>query len=329
MAATVRAARRRDRIAISAPRDFELIDSHAVAPEAARLIAPLPYCLDLPGRRAIYVGGIESQAAQAAPFYYLHLRRHARRALSAPWETLPLAARPDGAPIFLFSPGRCGSTLLSRLLSAAGVANVSEPDFYTQATSAACASRLNPLRARMRMAVAAMGADLAAALDPARAPVVKLRAESCRAPDLLVGPNERRTLFMTRDFEAWARSNTRAFRNPAAKSVRKYLTALRCAAWLRQNSDCHVVRYEDLLADPAAVAGALGRFVGCTIPPAAVASTMTEDSQDDTPLEKGGRIDRPGWERRFDQTMALWNSAKVKGICDRLGDGATGRGTRE
>ena len=44
------------------------------------------------------------------------------------------------APILLFSPGRCGSTLLSQLLFDGGISNVSEPDFYTQLTSVAGAS---------------------------------------------------------------------------------------------------------------------------------------------------------------------------------------------
>ncbi len=32
---------------------------------------------------------------------------------------------------------------------------------------------------------------------------------------------------------------------------------------------------------------------------------MNEDSQDGTPLRRGARPDLPGWERRFDETMAL------------------------
>ncbi len=326
IASSVRTARRIDRIAIAAPDDFVVCGRHRIAREQAADVAPLPYCLDIPRGRALYVGGVDIHGAQTAPFYYLHLRRSARCVVSAPWEALPLNGADRSAPIFLFSPGRCGSTLVSRLLSAAGAPNVSEPDYYTQATSAVCASRFNPWRERVRQVVAAMGSDLAAALGAAQPPVVKLRAESCRAPDLLVAPTERRTLFMTRDFESWARSNARAFRNPAAKSVRKFLTALRCAAWLRANSDCLVLAYDDLMADPSGVAAGLGRFLGREIPATAVLSTMKEDSQDDTPLRKGGRVDRPGWERQFDETMALWNSAKVGTLRDRLaaGEGRAG-----
>jgi hypothetical protein len=270
----------------------------------------LPYCLDFLRLRAIYVGGVDAKAAQAAPFYYLYLRRNAKRVVSVPWEHGALVG--GRAPIFLFSPGRCGSTLLSRILSGAGIANVSEPDFFTQATTAIAASPFNPLRPAIGAVGAAMGADLAAALDPAQSPVVKLRAESCRAPQLLVQPSERRTIFMTRRFEAWARSNGRAFRNAPGKSVRKYLTALSGYAWLKANSACHVVHYENLLAEPLQDTAALARFLGRGIAGSVVASVMKEDSQQDTPLMRGARPDLPGWERRFDATMALWNSARVR-----------------
>ncbi|MEI9991596.1 MAG: hypothetical protein WDM86_16320 [Rhizomicrobium sp.] len=315
--AEIKTARRTDRIAISTPGDF--LTSTIRPFDRAGADGLLPYCLDFLRRRSVYVGGVDGEGAQAAPFYYLYLRRNATRVVSVPWESGALAPGEARAPIFLFSPGRCGSTLLSRLLFEAGIANVSEPDFYTQATTALCASPFNPFRAMVAEAAAAMGADLAAALDPVRPPVVKLRAESCRAPDLLVRPQERRTIFMTRGFEAWARSNGRAFRNGAQKSVRKYLTAMSGYAWAKRNGTCHVIHYERLLADPPAEAAALAAFLGRGISAEAVASSMKEDSQKDTPLRRGARSDLPGWERRFDATMVLWNSAKVRRARDGLG----------
>lgn len=319
LAGQVRAARRTDRISISTPGDFQLASKRSIARAEAAQAGLLPYCLDFLRRRSLYVGGVDARAAQAAPFYYLYLRREARSLVSVPWEMGPLAEGVARAPVFLFSPGRCGSTLLSRILSAAGLPNVSEPDFYTQATSALCASPFNPLRATVQKAVWNLGADLAAALDPVQSPVVKLRAESCRAPQLLLQPCERRTIFITRGFESWARSNGRAFRNGARKAVRKYLLAMTCHGYLEQNSDCHLLRYEDLQTQPLIATQALARFLGRDISAAAVTATMKEDSQEGTPLALGARPDSPGWEKRFDETMALWNSATVKGVRDRLG----------
>jgi hypothetical protein len=318
MSAAVREARHTGRISISGPGDFTLGPLQPLDRAAVTQDPLLPYCLDFLHRRALYVAGIDPKGAQDAPFYYLYLRRNARRVVFVPWEAGPLASGVARAPVFLFSPGRCGSTLLARILSAGGTANVSEPDFYTQLTGALCASPYNPWRPQIQAAVAAMGTDLAAALDPRQSPVVKLRAESCRAPELLLQSREPRTLFMTRGFEAWARSNGRAFGNPARKTVGKYLRAMTCYAWQKRHSDCHLVRYEDLLAAPLPATQALARFLGRDIAADTVTATMKEDSQDGTPLGQGARPDKPGWERRFDETMALWNSATLRRARDRL-----------
>jgi hypothetical protein len=268
-------------------------------------------------RRSVYVGGVDPKGAQSAPFYYLHLRRNARAVVSVPWERGRLSGDPVPEPVFLFSPGRCGSTLLSRILSAAGTPNVSEPDFYTQLTAGAVASALNPFRRMIQSAVSNMGADLIAVAGQPL--VVKLRAESCRAPALLLRSSEQRTIFMTRDFESWARSNGRAFRNGPRKSVGKYMRALTAYAWLKKNSRCHLVRYEDLLAHATTTMGELEKFLDQTISPAGVAATMNEDSQTGTPLEQGARGDLFGWEKRFADTMALWDSDKLKRARDGLG----------
>lgn len=314
--ARVRTRHRTDRIAIATLGDFALDTAQPIARDAAVQLNPLPYCLDFARRRFIYATGVDAVEAQRAPFYYLHLRRTAQSVLSIPWEGGDLHCGAEKVPIFLFSPGRCGSTLLSRILADANCPNVSEPDFYTQATAAFWSSPLNPLREKVRDAVADMGSDLCMVIGDAT--VVKLRAESCRAPGMLIQPKEKRTLFMARGFESWARSNIRAFRNPPGKTVGKYLRALTAYAWLKRNTDVHLVRYEDLLADSAATVGALGRFLGRAIPADVARTSMTEDSQGGTPLEQGARGDLPGWERRFDATMALWNSARLKKARDRL-----------
>ena len=317
--ARVRTVRRADRISISAPGDFSLYAAEANDDPRGATGPLLPYCADILRGRSLYVGGADPKGVQTAPFYYLHLRRNARSIISVPWERGRLYESPARVPIFLFSPGRCGSTLLSRILSDAGAPNVSEPDFYTQLTTAAVASDFNPFRQAIQRAVANMGSDLALMLSPARPPVVKLRAESCRAPGLLVRASERRTLFMTRQFESWARSNGRAFRNGPKKSVGKYMRAISAYAWLKRNSDCHLVHYEDLLEDASTTMAKLGAFIDHTISPSNVAATMKEDSQGGTPLEQGIRADRPGWEKRFEGAMALWNSDNVKRARDRLG----------
>ena len=314
----IRAARRKDRISIAAPSDFVRDATREVSVAESRATPLLPYCLDFVRRRALYVGGVDPRGAQEAPFYYLHLRRTARTVFSVPWECGAVRGTTARSPIFMFSPGRCGSTLLSHILFEAGIANVSEPDFYTQATSQVAASALNPFRSAMRTTLLSMGHDLCDALSKSGPTVAKLRAESCRAPELLLAASERRTVFMTRGFEDWVRSTGRAFRNGPRKMVRKYLTALSGHDYLRQNSDCHLVRYEELIADPSATVEKLAHFLQAAITPEAVAAAMKKDSQEGTPLAQGTRGDAPGWEERLEKTLALWNSDRVKRLRSRF-----------
>ena len=315
----VLSSRRTDRISIASRDDFVVGAAERVSMAIARQSQLLPYCLDFARWRTVFVGGVDLKEAQQAPFYYLHLRRTARSIVTVPWGRGALYEGPARAPIFVFSPGRCGSTLLSRILIESGVANVSEPDFYTQATSAFFSSPINPVRNLVQQVTANMGSDLCSLLAPCGALVAKLRAEACRAPRLLLQKQEQRTLFMTRDFEGWARSTGRAFRNGPRKAVNKYLTAMTCYKHLLNNSDCHLLRYEDLVAEPSRVCRSLGQFLNVEISPEAVFSAMATDSQQGTPLEQGARGGDEIAEQRVQKTLDLWNSNKVRRIRDRLG----------
>ena len=124
---------------------------------------------------------------------------------------------------------------------------------------------------------------------------------------------------MTLEFESWARSNVRTFRNGLGKTVRKYLSALAGYDHLRQNSDCLLLRYEDLMRDAAAFGRRLGAFLNAEIPVETIASAMKKDSQEGTPLAQGVRADPPDWEERLEKTLSLWNSDKVKRMRGRFG----------
>ena len=304
-------ARRTDRIAIACSNDF-VRGSALDAPD--ELCGLLPYCLDFVQARAIYVAGIDAGAASAAPFYYLHLRRNARSLVSVPIEHGRLGDGAQAEPVFVFSPGRCGSTLLSRILNAAGIASPSEPDFYTQMSSVLWSSPCNPLRAPYCRAMWNMSADLCAAVG--NAPVIKLRAECCRAPGLFVRAPQAKTIMMMRSFEDWAPSTARVFAPNPGKAVRKYLRAVRCHAWLAANSRCHTLVYQGLIGDTAATAAGLAHFLEAPVRTEALRAAMAVNAQKDTPLE--GRS-QPGWQAKFDGIMRLWHSPRLVSARARLG----------
>lgn len=293
--------RNKTRISRSSPADLVCGEEGAPADAPA-----FPYCLDLLRRRAVYVAGLDPRAVQAAPFYYLYLRANARCVLQVPWSAGPLAPATAADPVLLFSPGRCGSTLISRVLFEAGIASVSEPDFYTQLADPLWSQRCSPLRPAAQRAMWTLSQDLSAALGAA--PVVKLRAECCRVPQLFLRGEAPRTIMLLRGFESWSRSTAQAFGAGPGKAVRKYLTALACYAYLKDHSRCHVMHYEDWLSDPTAAAAALGRFLGRPIGAEAVGRACRTPSQAGTPLE--GRL-RPGWEVKGRAALDLWRSPRL------------------
>ena len=93
------------------------------------------YALDKPTRQAIFVDLPEDLDLSKSPFAYGDQQKFARRVLKVPFDALQDLASKIPAPqrvIFIFSIGRCGSTLVANALStAASVWSLSEPDVYS------------------------------------------------------------------------------------------------------------------------------------------------------------------------------------------------------
>lgn len=300
----VRTRRNASRISIAAPGDFVCNKARSIVESDAFLF---PYCFDFFRRRALYVRQTDAQAVQDAPFYYLHLRRTAEQIVSVPvgyGAITKTTSAPD--PVFLFSPGRVGSTLISRVLAEAKIPSVSEPDFYTQLAHPLFRAMPATLRKPFEEAMWDLGADLSAALGAS--PVVKLRAECARTPELFVRGMDNRTIVLFRGFESWARSTTQTFGAGPEKAVRKYLTALRCFETLSRTSRCHLMRYEDWVTQPEASGDALAKFLGITLDPEAVRRALSAHSQEGTPLKNR---EKQGWQEKWQGAMALWRSPAV------------------
>lgn len=267
----------------------------------------LPYCFDIPARQTIYLGGLRPDAVRAAPFYYLYARRTARTAFFQPWHNAPS----DAAPLFLFSAGRCGSTLLCKMLNAAGLAAVSEPDFYTQFTASLLFdANPNGFYTAVGPTLRRMTAELCDGLTKGGKLVIKLRADVCMAarPLLQLFPDTHKTLFLYRDFPGWARSTLRSFPCKPTDLIAQYLRGLHCLAVLQKHSDCHLLRYEDLIANPVGMVNRLSAFFGIPLDLPRALAAMTTDAQAGTPLARGQQYDPPDFEARLARALTLWQS---------------------
>jgi len=205
-------------------RDFATLRGREVS--LARLLADAPdtlspYALDVPARRVAFVQtspGLDLAAAH--PFVYEAQRRHARQLVVASEEEVVDAARvlrlPEHRPTFLYSTGRCGSTLLGKMVARLdGVQSISEPDVYTQATFARDRSDADLERRLQALlgAVTRLWASHLLAHHPDRPRLlIKHRGFTLFLADLLAAaaPGSR-ALFLYRDPEAVVRSYDGAF----------------------------------------------------------------------------------------------------------------------
>jgi len=282
--------------------------------------AAFPCVIDIARGRTLYVPGLDVQKLREAPFANVYARVEARSALSVPWEAGPInRPRSTIEPIYVFSPGRCGSTLLHKILIAAGIPGVSEPDIAAALISPAYA-KYRLLRPVLRWATGNYVRDLASALGSNQGPfVVKLRSQFCRAAaPLLKGSRERRSIFMTRGFEDWSRSVCQQFHVTPAYLVQEYRKSLECYAYLRQAGPCHFLRYEDLTAQPQRVMARLSEFLGHDISGQAIEKAMAEDSQKGTRLERVSETGLARWAALKDEVHRLWLVSGAAEFCAQI-----------
>jgi hypothetical protein len=279
-----------------------------------------PCVVDPEQGRTLYVPGLDPQELREAPFSNVYARREAKTVLLVPWEMGPInPRRSDRDPIYVFSPGRCGSTLLHKILVAARIGSVSEPDVGSALISRAYwKSRIK--RPLVRWATRIYVRDLVNALgDDNGALVVKLRSQFCAAVHhLLAGARERRTIFMTRRFETWAQSVGQNFKVTPEFLVWEYRQSLACYAYLVQRTDCHLLRYEELQEEPHKHLATLAEFLGREISKEVIDQALSVNSQTGTSLENVSERRRTRWDAMRDATYERWKASGTPELHDEI-----------
>ncbi len=289
--------------------DLTSTSAAAVLPAGA-----LPYCVDMARERVVFtVHDAEGLARVGeAAFMFGAQLESAVEAASVPFERLEeLGEVPKPAPLLVFSPGRTGSTLLVRLLSAAGVACASEPDVLTQlAREPQTSFRLLPRDTRMQIArgcLAGLAREMGAGL------CVKLRSQSNGRPLLLVDAAPGcRVVFMLRGFRSWAASRHRSFAEPpemVASILRQAMDAL--DKLLFADADVSVLWFETLAEHPAAALRACAPNLVWDVH--AVGAVMQLDSQAGTILarEAVAALPAPEMDGFFAAFAGAWAEARA------------------
>ena len=289
-------------------RDFSAGPARAIRRAALADRSLFPYIIDTARGRTLYVPDLDAQKLREAPFANTYAKQEATFIVSVPWEAGPIVRpRIDADPIYVFSSGRCGSTLLHNILLSAKIPGISEP--HVGGALISRAYEKHPFaRPPLRWATRTFARDLMSAVGSNNEPlVVKLRSQFCRAADALLSKSrERRTIFMIRRFENWAKSVGQLFRVTPDFLVTNYNQSIACYAYLRRHSNCHFLRYEDLLEQPHEKMALLSEFLGRNISRTATEQAMLVGSQKGTGLERVSEQGRARWEAMRDDALRLF-----------------------
>jgi hypothetical protein len=207
--------KRVDPISFADINDFELRESGKVdAEEILNHQHITLYSLDFQNGQAVFVETSPEVNLSQVPFFYQAQRDHAIRVLTVPFETMiPLAQcvrLEDQRLIHIYSLGRSGSTLASRILAQVdGVTNISEPDMLTQLVAARFMQPDKETELKMLLDASIR---LLCKTPAQTAWVIKGRSWVVELADWLhdLYPNTK-NIFLYREAESWIKSNLGAF----------------------------------------------------------------------------------------------------------------------
>lgn len=304
-----RASRRYE---IVAPADFSLGSGReiAVLPREAT-----PYCVDFENQCLLCV---TTPDILDHPFLYQAQREQARTVIRIPFSEL---SEGDVAPALIFSPGRCGSTLLFRILKAAGLPSVSEPDYFRQIGHRFARDKSRPREICQRLLRSAT-AILAGKLG-ASSPVIKLHLQCNLAPLLITQAfASAKVIFILREHRDWVISTKRVV---PAISARGAVGSLKRALWalnrLAEVHDVRICHYRDFSSPQAGYVRELASFLGSNVdvPAALLEAVSSRDSQEGTQVARlklgKERID-PLFLEEFER---LWETERPASIIARWG----------
>lgn len=196
-------------VAAPALADFQLGAGEAIDARLANQPGWSLYCLDLDARQAVFVELAPDVDLADAAFCGVRQFREARRALVAPLTALPGLAQDVALPetlIFIFSMGRCGTTLAHWMFNEVeGVWGLSEPGALEDLVQGR--RRLAPDELRALLQAATRLCFRPPPSRRARAFVVKLRSQALfGAGEFAAAFPQARAIFMHRDAVGWANS---------------------------------------------------------------------------------------------------------------------------
>ena len=242
-----------------------------------------------------------------APFYYQAIRRNAAELVSVGFESLgPWTSDVTATPILVFSIGRCGSTLFSKLTEAAGLPTWSEPDTFSNIAAAGKIGLPQDKTAELTRVALNVLSDHARRRDLADHFVVKMRSDVTRICSSIIDQAPHSTsFFIVRQPLPWARSFYSHFGHSAEKSAKRLAQLVGSArAAKKSGMAIEIIDYDEMVANPEPVFRRLCKLAGKRFSSRKLAKVMAQDSQSGTLIEKGaGRPVPEGFDDAFKSSL--------------------------
>jgi hypothetical protein len=184
------------------------------------------------------------------PFFYQWQRGNIKELYSIPFSQYRKIniEKKSVKPFFVFSIGRCGSTLLVNLCKSLGKKTISEPDYLADIKNRICENQTKENISRILQWNTNLFSDLFG-----KTPLIKLRGSSINDIEIFVDTfPDSQYIFMLREPIAWAKSNMKAF-NDSPKELAEYLKqgVESYDKFIQLGIKPNLIWYEDLVNDPS------------------------------------------------------------------------------
>lgn len=325
----IQSKQRPDPLSIVKRQDFDCIEGENINP---KIIIESPnislYCLDPQNQQAIFVETPLDIELSNAPFFYQAQYEYAQRLIAVPLEDLPQLMTAIEEPIekliMIYSVGRCGSTLLSKVFNQIEtVLSLSEPDVFSQIVGLRNPDGSNDAEIAQLLKIC-IYLSKPAFKGKQSCFVLKLRSFCIELGDLIYQAfPDSKVIFLYRNAEDVVRSSIRAFVYLSAMLptiaqnidlysrfiplLKEYANDidftdssaidLYTTAWLsvmqryrflqQRGIPTCTIRYENLVADPQKIVSAIFEYCGLSLAEVSHScQVFAKDSQSDSNLSK-------------------------------------------
>lgn len=283
---------------------------------------PIPCVYDSERDMLSYALNIDPYLALKAPFHFIYLRDNVKEIGNISFSARYNHPSNYSDPYFIFSTGRCGSTLLSKILQCFDVISISEPDFYNQLihqyVNLKIRTEISLLK--FQQIYSMMTADLLMPFNYQRA-FLKLSSNCNYFPSLVLSccREKPKVIFLIRNFISWTNSRKKTFETNLQSDYSDYIKALETFLYLKENCNALLIKYEDICSNVESVKNELCNFFSIEIKDQELLDlVLTQDAQKDSKISMENIKKKNISDRNSNEMERFWEAHRPEELIKKL-----------